>query len=39
MKSILNTFGNLTPSIDFNEGYKSEWNLKKQKNKTTTQSE
>lgn len=31
MKSILNTIGNLIPIIDFNEGYRSEWNLKKLK--------
>ena len=31
MKSILNTIGNLMPRNDFNVGYRSKWNLKKQK--------
>lgn len=35
MKNILNTIGNLILRIDFDEGYRCEWNLKKQKNKTT----
>lgn len=31
MKNILNTIENLIPRIDFDEGYRCEWNLKKQK--------